>query len=82
MSSRNFIDDLSPALAEERHLYFAMLNGIENDMIHGIMLDAGVAQRVTEAVATPNWAYGAKLTKPDGRIYRYARATNIISDRT
>lgn len=71
---------VSNALVEERYLRSGMLYGIENDIIHGIQIAGGEDQTVTEASLTQNFGLGAMLQKPDGRVYRYALATNIISD--
>lgn len=56
--------------------------GIDSDILQGGLLAGGTEQGIYEQSATQNYLIGTRLTTPDGRSFRYAKATNIISDHT
>lgn len=57
----------------------AFKHGIDCDIIHGGLLVGGSEQGLYEQSATPNYLVGTRRISPDGRVYRYARATNVIA---
>lgn len=74
------LNTIPDEMVGDRLLKKAFINGMENDWIHGKLLKGGSPQTVYEAVSSPNYVYGSRLRKADGRVFVYAKATNIISD--
>jgi len=58
----------------------AFKHGIDCDIIHGGLLVGRPEQGLYEQSATANYLIGTRRISPDGRVYRYARATNIVKD--
>jgi len=57
----------------------AFRDGIDCDIIHGGLLVGGTIQGLYGQSATPNYVIGTRRISPDGRVYRYVKATNIIA---
>jgi len=57
----------------------AFRDGIDCDIIHGGLLVGGSQQGLYGQSATPNYIIGTRRISPDGRVYRYVKATNIIA---
>ena len=57
----------------------AFKHGIDCDIIQGGLLSGRFVQSSYEVSAIQNYILGSRRTSPDGRVYRYAKATNIIS---
>ena len=65
-----------------RILQEAMSHGVENDMIFGgLMSGQSALQGLHVESATQNCKIGTRRVRWDGRVYRYGRATNIVSVR-
>ena len=68
--------DLDPKInqAYMRLIIRAMIDGIDNDMIFGGMLNTGSAQDIHEVSTTQKYELGTRRITPDGRVHRYALA--------
>lgn len=65
-----------------RPLQEAMAHGIENDMIYGGLLTGQPAvQGLHVEAAMQNCWLGTRRVRWDGRVFRYGKATNIVSVR-
>lgn len=58
----------------------AFKHGISCDIIHGGLLKGRSEQGLYEQSATQNYLVGTRRISPLGRVYKYARATNVIKD--
>lgn len=47
----------------------------------GVLKDGGIVQKTHEASSTQNYLFGATRRTIDGRVYKYAKASNIVSVR-
>jgi hypothetical protein len=57
----------------------AFKHGIDCDIIQGGLIPGRSVQSSYEASVIQNYLLGSRRTSWDGRVYRYAKATNIIS---
>lgn len=67
--------ELSSLLVEERHIQKAMLNGIENRMIFGRLVEGQTVQELATAPSTTQrHELGSRMATRDGRVFYYAKA--------
>lgn len=57
----------------------AFKHGIDCDIIHGGLLAGRPEQGLYEVSATQNYLMGSRRVAPGGQVYRYAKASNIIT---
>lgn len=57
----------------------AFKHGIDCDIIYGGLIPGRDEQGLYEVSDTPNYLMGSRRISPGGQVYRYAKATNIIT---
>jgi len=64
-----------------RRIQEAFKYGIDCDIIHGGIISGGVEQSIHSTSLIQNYVVGTRRIRWDGRVFRYAKASNIVSVR-